>query len=110
LGGVRVRADGPILPHGEFGDADCCGTLLGVIRNDRPETAEIVCNECAAVVRTVAAGDLQRALDEMEATLDLCSAICPHCNPVNLFPGFSIITAYVCKECGESVSAAGGEP
>jgi hypothetical protein len=37
-----------------------------VIRGD---LAEIVCNECQAVVRTVPAAERRRALDEMELTL-----------------------------------------
>jgi hypothetical protein len=77
VGEVRVWAEGPIPPHSDFGDPDCCGTLWSVIRDERPETGGIVYNECAAVVRTVAVGDLQRTLDEMEATLDVCSTQCP---------------------------------
>jgi hypothetical protein len=39
-----------MLPHQSFGDPDCCGCLNGVVRGDQ---ADIVCNECEAVVRTV---------------------------------------------------------
>jgi uncharacterized protein (DUF983 family) len=46
---------------------------------------------------------LQQTLTKMELTLDLCSAVCPHCEAVNLFPGFSQIMAFTCKECGEVV-------
>jgi hypothetical protein len=91
---------GTALPHSDFGEPDCCGCLNGIIRGD---CADIVCNECGAVIRTVPAGELRRAITEMELTLDLCSAICPHCRSANLSPGFSEITAFVCKECGEVV-------
>jgi hypothetical protein len=94
---------GPILPHESFGDPDCCGTLWCRVRQDQPDISDITCNECRAVVRTVATADLQRTLDEMESTLDVASARCPHCGGVNLFPGFAEMLAFVCKECGESV-------
>jgi hypothetical protein len=58
-------------------------------------------NECDAVIRSVPATELQRTFTEMELTLDLSSAVCPHCGAVNLFPGFSQILAFTCKECGE---------
>lgn len=94
------------LPHQMFGDDDCCGCLNGIIRGD---VADIECNECGVVVRTVSAADLARTLDEMEASLDVASAMCPHCGAVNLFPGFSEISAYVCRECGRGVTP-GPEP
>src|ERR1035438_5793132 len=40
------------LPHSDFGDPECCGCLNGVIRGDQ---ADIVCNECGTVLRTVPA-------------------------------------------------------
>ncbi len=66
--------------------------------------ADIICNECEAVVQTVPTADLRRTLDEMESTLDVASAQCPHCGNVNLFPGFLEMLAFVCQECGESVT------
>ena len=96
---------GTALPHSDFGEPDCCGCLNGIIRG---ECADIVCNECGAVIRTVPADELRQALTEMELTLDLCSAICPHCGSTNLFPGFSKITAFICKECGEAVDLSDG--
>ena len=87
-----------VIPHSDFGDPDCCGCLNGVIRGD---DAEIVCNECAAVVRTVPAADLRGALDEMELELDFDTAKCAHCGAVNVIPGFSRILAFRCKACGK---------
>ena len=88
------------LPHSCFGDSECCGCLNGLIRGDH---ADIVCKECEAVVRTVSAGELQRPLTEMELTLDVSKAVCPHCGAMNLFPGLSMIVAFTCKQCGEVV-------
>jgi hypothetical protein len=82
-------------------DGTIVGCLNGVARGDQ---ADIVCNECGTVVRTVPAGDLQRTFDEMELTLETASEMCPHCGKVNLFPGFSRIQTYICCECGEAVS------
>jgi hypothetical protein len=50
------RVVGTMLPHESFGAADCCGCLNGIVRGD---VAEITCNECDAVVRTVPAAKLQ---------------------------------------------------
>ena len=61
---------GTTIPHEWFGDPECCGCLNGVVRGDQ---ADIVCNECAAMVRTVAAAELLRALTEMELTLDVAT-------------------------------------
>ena len=91
---------GTTLPHQCFGDPDCCGCLNGIIRGD---VADIVCNECEAVVRTVPPAELQRTLDEMELTLDVASAQCPHCGTTHLASGFSELIAFVCEQCGETV-------
>ena len=53
---------------------------------------------CEAVVRIVSAGELQRTLTAMELTLDVASAICPHCGAMNLFPGFSCTLAFTCQQ------------
>jgi hypothetical protein len=90
----------PIIPHSEFGDSDCCGCLFGVTQGD---LAKIVCNECLAVVRTVPASDLQRALDAMEVEGDVAIAVCPHCDATHLAPGFSRLIAFVCDNCGKAV-------
>jgi hypothetical protein len=96
---------GTVLPHSSFGDPDCCGCLNGIIHGDQ---AIVVCNECRTIVKTVAASDLQRTFDQMELTLDVASAICPHCGAVHLSPGFSELAAFVCDECGEAVGLSGG--
>jgi hypothetical protein len=98
LGEERIVAT--TLPHSDFGGLDCCGCLNGFVHGDH---ADIVCNECCAVIRTVPAADLQGTLDEMELTLDVTSAKCPHCGAVNLFSGFSQVVAFTCRECGEAV-------
>jgi hypothetical protein len=90
---------GTTLPHSDFGDPDCWGCLNGVIRGDQ---ADILCNECGAIVRTVPAADLQRTFDEMELTLDLCTEMCPHCGKVNVIAGFSQVMAFTCSNCGPS--------
>lgn len=91
---------GTTVPHSSFGDPDCCGCLNGVIRGGQ---ADIVCSECLCIVRTVPAVDLRRIFDEMELSLAVASAKCPHCGAVHLSPGFSELLAFVCDECEESV-------
>ena len=82
----------------DFGASDCRGCLTGRIIGDR---GEIFCNECGEVVRSTPAGELQRALDEMNLGLDLATGLCKHCGAVNLFPGFSRVEAFVCQTCGK---------
>jgi hypothetical protein len=88
------------LPHSSFGDPDCCGCLNGILRGDQ---ADIVCNECASVVRTVPSVELRQTLTEMELTLDMCIEMCPYCRLVNVLPGFSRVLAFTCRECGQVV-------
>jgi hypothetical protein len=85
----------PIIAYERLG-ADCCGCLY--------EQAEIVCNECAALIRSVPLSDVERAVRELAQTDTVCSAICTHCGAVNTFPGMTAIDAFVCFECGEGVS------
>lgn len=99
--GIEGSTIGTAIPHADFDDPECCGCLKGLIRDK--DRAEIVCNECGAVVRVVPFADLQRTLDEMELSLEVASEICPHCQSVNLFPGFSRMLAFICQECGKAV-------
>ena len=94
------RIIGTAIPHSDFGDPECCGCLCGVVRGDQ---AEIVCNECEKVLRTVPASELQNTVDQMELALDAAAAMCPHCRAVNLFPGLTEVAAFVCRECGKGV-------
>ncbi|PWT80808.1 MAG: hypothetical protein C5B58_10970 [Acidobacteria bacterium] len=100
---IEQEIYGPLLPHMFFGDPGCCGTLRGLKRLDQPETADIACNECNVVVRTVPMVDLRQTLDQMETTLEPATAECPHCGAVNLFPGFKQMLAYRCRKCGDRV-------
>ena len=83
---------GTTISHSDFGDPECCGCLNGIIERDR---ADIVCNECGAIVATVATGALRRTLDQMELTLDVATAICPHCGAVHMSSGLSKLIAFV---------------
>jgi hypothetical protein len=71
--------------------------------NRRGDWADIVRNECGTVVRGVLAAELRKTFDEMELALDLATEICPHCGGANLFPGFSEMLTYTCKQCGKLV-------
>jgi len=84
------------LPHSDFGDPECCGCLIAVVRDD---LAVIECNECGAVVGTVPTTELQHTLDEMESKLDLEIAICRYCGAVIHQPVRLI--AFVCDWCGK---------
>jgi len=89
----------PIVPHESLG-ADCCGCLIVRVRGDE---ADILCNECDAVIRTVPVVEVESVMLEMVKTDTICSAACTHCGALNTFPLFSAIQAFICRECGEGV-------
>jgi hypothetical protein len=80
-----------LIPHSQFGDENCGGTLTGM---HGAKLAEIICNECGAVVAYVA-GDLRQTLNKLESQLELATGQCQHCGSVNLFPGLSRVEAAV---------------
>ncbi len=89
----------PIIPHELLG-ADCCGCLFVRVNNDQ---ADIVCNECEAVVRTVRIEEIETTIKELAQTDVISSARCTHCGALNTFPGMSSVLAFICSECGEGV-------
>jgi Zn finger protein HypA/HybF involved in hydrogenase expression len=91
---------GTTIPHSDFGAPDCCGCLNGIIEDDQ---GRVECNECGEVLRRAPPAELRAILHQMELSLDLLTALCPHCRAVNLFAGFEQIIAFVCKECGRGV-------
>jgi hypothetical protein len=88
------------LPHSSFGDSDCCGCLNGIIRGDQ---ADIVCNDCQTVVRSLPTAALRHTLNEMELALDNCTEMCPYCRSVNVIPGLSRVMVFTCRGCRQVV-------
>src|SRR5262249_15612716 len=71
----------PIVPHLDWGDPACCGCLFIRMRGDQ---AEIVCNECGVVVRTVPAERAREVMLEMMSVVisrveNHCSGAWPGC-------------------------------
>ena len=91
-----------IVPHEVATGADCDGCL---IVQERGELADLVCNVCDAVVDTVPIERAGATLMEL-ACREICSARCPHCGALNTFPGFTVIEAFICSECGEGVAVS----
>ena len=90
----------PIIPHEHVADVDCWGCLMIHLREGQ---ADILCNECGTVIRTVAGAEVAATMSQMAQTDTICSAPCPHCGAFNTFPGMSAIEAFICSECGEGV-------
>ena len=90
---ARDESGFPVVPHELVGGMDCCGCLIVNVRGNQ---ADIICNECGAVVRAVPVESAAAAMVELAST-EICSARCSHCGALNTFPGF------VCSECGEGV-------
>jgi hypothetical protein len=100
---VRHHPEGElttIVPH-EWLGADCCGCIVAVLRGGE---ADLVCNECNALIRTVPASEDDQTLAHLASSDEICSARCPHCTAMNVFPGFSAMNAFTCRECGEGVA------
>jgi hypothetical protein len=47
--------------------------------------------------------EVNRTVDDMELSLEICTGMCPHCGNVNIFPGFEEMIAYTCQECGRAI-------
>ena len=94
----------PIIPHEHVADVDCCGCLMVQVRDGQ---ADILCNECAAVIRTVPLGDVESTMLDLSKTDVICSARCNNCGALNTFPHFASIEAFICTECGEGVVVIG---
>jgi hypothetical protein len=91
----------PIISHEDVADVRCCGCL---IVRERDGQAEVLCNECAAVIRTVPLEDVDAVMTELAGTDVFCSAVCQHCGAVNTFPGMTAIEAFICRECNQGVA------
>jgi hypothetical protein len=92
----------PVIPHEWVGGIDCCGCL---VVEERGKLADLVCNECNQVVKTVAAAEVPMALSQMLLSQqENCHAHCPHCGALNVFPGFSPMLAFICSACGKGVT------
>jgi hypothetical protein len=51
------------------------------------DQADILCNECEAVILSVPLADLERVVRELAQTDTVCTAVCTHCGVLNTFPG-----------------------
>jgi hypothetical protein len=75
----------PIVPH-EFADpkANCCGCLVVELRG---ELADLACNECSVLIKTVPAAEVPMVLSQMLLSqTENCQHHCPHCGTLNTFP------------------------
>ena len=97
--------DLPIIPHENVVDLDCCGCLVVKMHD---QTADIVCNECGALIETIPALEVKRALARLAQTDIVATARCPYCGAVNSFLGMEAIEAFVCRECVEGVDNTSG--
>ena len=87
----------PILvPHADYGDPECCGIIMPVERGDQ---ADLVCNECGAIISSVCLDEADLTLLRMAMSGGFCSETCPHCGELNTFPGFGSVDAYPCRHC-----------
>ena len=55
----------PLVAHSDTGDPECCGSIFPVFRENE---ADITCNECGAIIKTVPADQAVDALMEIGAS------------------------------------------
>ena len=91
------KYDLPIVPHSLIADVNCCGCLIPEIRGKK---ADLICNECSALIDTVPTAEIKPALLKLAMSGGSCSATCQYCRAVQVFPGFTSIDAFICQECG----------
>lgn len=73
----------------------------------RENYADIICNECDAVIRIIPVAEVENTLRELARTDAICSVPCSHCGAVTTFPGWRAIGAFVCPECGRGAVVDG---
>jgi len=82
----------PLLAHFDL-DRECSGYIDEVMEEEGPK---FICNECEAVISKE---DVARLVRQIEST----RVACTHCGQVNDISGFSEVSAFVCRFCGEGV-------
>lgn len=82
----------PLIPHCDL-DPECCGCLMEVMGEDG---IYFRCNECGAVLTKEHVAPLILAMESCEVT-------CPLCGRLNQISGFSEVSAFVCRFCGEGM-------
>jgi hypothetical protein len=92
-----------VVPHAAHGDPKCRGIVMAMEKSGK--LAELTCNQCGVVVRTVLLVNAEQELLRMAIGLGVCTETCPRCGRVNEFTGFEAMKAYRCEECGERVVA-----
>jgi hypothetical protein len=50
-----------IVPHSDHGDVECCGLIMIEVRSDK---ADLRCNECGVILKTVSAAAAEQVLKE----------------------------------------------
>ena len=93
------------VPHEVATGADCDGCLTVVERGD---LVEIICDACGTMIDTVPIDRAGLRLMEL-ASDEICSARCPHCGAINVFRGYTVIEAFICRECGAGVNVERSE-
>jgi hypothetical protein len=101
--------EGPpfLIPHSEHGAPDCPGAIWPLSHEDNAELVDFWCNDCDALMKTVAPSEVTRTIEEMRLDKGAgVAAFCNHCGQISEFPGYSEMFAFVCRHCGESVTLA----
>jgi len=68
------------------------------------DQADLVCNECGAIIATVPAVEGDQTLLRMAMADGITSEACPSCGKANVFPGLAAIDAFFCRHCGAGVA------
>ena len=74
----EIREYPILVPHSDYGDPECCGIIMAVEREDGQ--ADLTCNDCGVVIRTVPGAVAESTLIEMALTAGFSAETCPHGN------------------------------
>ena len=107
----QIREYPILVPHSDYGDPDCCGIIMpfrngeyiDLKRNPGTADVDLMCNECAAVLRTVPVTEVEAPLLRMSMEQGVCSETCPVCGELNVVPGWTAMEAFTCRFCGSGV-------
>jgi RNase P subunit RPR2 len=66
----------------------------------RDDEADLLCNECGVIVRTVPTAEAEKELSRMLADRGSTTVTCRHCGAIQTRSGFDTLLAFTCQECG----------
>jgi len=97
---ASVFDDLPIIPHEDIADVGCCGCLMVRVRGGE---ADILCNECGAVIRTQPSEMLRPPCWRWRGRTQFVAPAARIAESLPPFRDSQPSRRLLCSECGEGV-------